>query len=78
MPFLIDTRSKFIEYSSEAREYMANSRLKEVRSAEIFIITNMGIKILVDDYIRKNPVKCPVKIFKNEEDALEWIAHFLK
>ncbi len=78
MPFLIDTRSKLIEYSAEARDYMANhSKLTDVRNAEVFIINNIGLNILVNDYVKKNPVKCPVKIFKKEEDALSWIAEFV-
>lgn len=79
-PLLIDTRNSLIEYSAEARDYMANSaKIYNLRTAEAFIISanNVGLKLLVQNYIKLNIAKCPVKTFKNEEDALEWIAQFI-
>ncbi len=79
-PLLIDTRGSLIEYSTEAREYMANSaEIYLYRKAEAFIITknNVGLKMLVSNYIKINKEKCPVKIFDNEKDALDWLQNFL-
>ena len=78
MPFLIETRSKLIDYSEEARAFFANnSKMDTIRLAEAFIVNNIGIRLFIENYIRKNPQKCPVKIFKNEDDAVEWIQQFI-
>ncbi|MCB0410145.1 MAG: hypothetical protein KDD29_07985, partial [Flavobacteriales bacterium] len=79
-PLLIDTRGSLIEYSTEAREYMANAaEIYRYRKAEAFIITknNVGLKMLVNSYVKLNETKCPVKIFDNEKDALDWLHNFL-
>lgn len=79
-PLLIDTRGSLIEYSTEAREYMAKSaEITNYRKAEAFVISNnnVGLKMLVNNYIKLNKEKCPVKIFNNIEDALIWVRTFL-
>lgn len=79
MPFLIETRSTFINYSEEAREYMANkSKLTPVRLAEAFIVNNLGVKILIQNYLKKNPEKCPAEVFKDKEVAVNWMDQFIE
>lgn len=77
-PFIFDTRSKLIDYTEEAREYMANSqKMKAIRIADAFLVDNIGVRLFVKDYIRKNPSKCPSQVFSNEENAINWIKKFL-
>lgn len=79
IPFVIDTRGKFIEYDQEAQEYMASETTitHQVRKAEAFIISDYGIKIMVTGYLSKNPTKCPSEIFTSFDGALKWIQQFL-
>ena len=77
-PFLFETRSSLINYSEEAREYFANSsKMMEIRLAEAFIVDNSGVRLFIMDYLKKNPTKCPTKIFTNEEDAIIWLKEFI-
>lgn len=79
MPFVFETRSKLIDYTDEAREYMANnSNMDNIRLAEAFIVDNIGVKLFIKNYLEKNRHKCPSKVFNNEKEALEWIAQFIK
>jgi len=79
MPFVVITKSKLIEYTDEAREYMANnSRMDEIRLAEAFVSTNIGVQLFIENYLKKNPNKCPSKIFKDKEEAIEWVKQFIK
>lgn len=79
-PLLIDTIGSLINYTTEAREYMANmAEIYPFRKAEAFIISknNVGLKLLVNNYIQLNKDKCPVKIFDDKIEATNWVRSFL-
>jgi len=77
MPFVIRTKSKLIDYTDEAREFMAkNSTMDSIRVAEAFICNNLGVQLFIENYLKKNPEKCPSKIFTDEKDAINWIGQF--
>lgn len=76
MPFVIDTRDKFIDYLADARDYIANkSQIAHLRQAEAFITNSIGIRLILNNHMKMNPNQ-PAKIFETEKDALEWISQF--
>jgi hypothetical protein len=66
---LVDTTDAIVTPTKEAEDYIS-STLK--RKAEALIIKSLHYRILVKFYIRKHKV-IPVKAFKTEEEAIEWL-----
>lgn len=70
---LIDARV-YGSISSEARAFFAHDELiKDIRIAEAFVITSLGIRMLAKFYIQFNRPENPVKIFSNSKDAISWL-----
>lgn len=70
---LIDARV-YGSISSEARAFFAHDDLvKDIRIAEAFVITSLGIRMLAKFYIQFNRPDNPVKIFSNTKDATNWL-----
>lgn len=64
--------------SREARELLASSQYSSHHGAIALVTKNMGIKLLVQMYLKVNKPKVGIKIFKNEHDAHNWIAKLMK
>ena len=51
-------------------------RLKEIRSAEAFIVNSTLIKLVISMYLKPNDTGCPSKVFKKEDEAIDWLMQF--
>ena len=70
---LIDARV-YGSISSEARDFFAHDDLvKDIRIAEAFVITNLGIRMLAKFYITFNKPNNPIKIYNKYDDAYKWL-----
>jgi hypothetical protein len=71
---LIDVSYRYGSITNEARDFFAKDpRTLKIRQAEAFIITNLPMRILAKGYVVFNKTNNPVKFFKNESDALDWL-----
>ncbi len=64
--------------SKEARELLANPDYSAHHAAIAVVTKNMGIKLLVQMYIKVNKPKVDIKLFKNEHEAHKWISKAIK
>ena len=77
-PFLVDLRIKNWSASKKVREYASNTPLEKIRVSEAILVDNFVIRFLVSMYIKVNKPPNPVKIFSNEEEAVEWSISFVQ
>ncbi len=74
MPFLIDMRVTNWSADKEVREFHASDKdLLAIKNAEAILVNNLGIRILANAYQRVNRPPVPVKVFTDENKAIEWI-----
>ena len=62
---------------SDAREYMATFESTRFSTAEAFVISSVGQKILANFYLKVNKPTVPTKIFTNLNSAVEWLRDYL-
>lgn len=63
--------------SKEARELSADNELARNRLAKAIVINSLAQRIIGNYFIRFNKSSTPVKLFKNENDALDWLRGFI-
>jgi hypothetical protein len=68
---------EFGSFSKEAREFSANPEKENIATAVAYVINSIGLKLIANFYIRVNKPPKPVKVFNNEEDAVNWLKSFL-
>ena len=64
--------------SREARELLADPNYSTHQAAIALVTKNMGIKLLVQMYLKVNKPKIEIKIYKNERDAYKWLHKCIK
>ena len=71
---LIDGKGVYGNITNEARLHYANDpKTKDIRLAEAIVLDNLPARMFAHFYMRVNKPKNPVKIFKTNQAALEWI-----
>lgn len=65
------------EVTPEARAYAAQYSASEGRVAMAFITSSLAQRLIGNFYIKYNKPLVPVRMFKTEESALEWLGTFL-
>lgn len=73
---MYDARSHF-SISPEARAFLSKGILNENRIATAVLSPNLGVRLLVNFMNSINPPKSPLKMFSNENDAMQWL-QFIK
>ena len=74
-PVFIDIRD--MKYTTrEAREELSKGDGIKYVSASAFLINSEIIRILGDYFIRFNKPAIPVKLFTNEQKALQWLKQY--
>ena len=63
--------------STEALEYYSLQIHEEYRSAEAFVVSQLGVKLIVDHYMKNSTMRYPRKSFESEKDALKWLKRYL-
>ncbi len=73
MPFLIDIRNSFGNFTIKAAELFANSPyLKSIRLSEAYVINSINSKLSISSYKRLFEPKTPFQFFDNLDSALEY------
>jgi hypothetical protein len=72
---LYDARN-FFTITPEARDYVNSGILDISRIATAVVTDKLGARLIVNFVMRVRKPKTPLKMFKNEEDALQWLATF--
>ena len=63
--------------SVEALEYYSLPMHAEYRSAEAFVVSKLGVRLIVDHYMKNSSMPYPRKSFEKEDEALEWLRRYL-
>jgi|GEM_PF-1414581 len=74
-PVLVDARQG-IYITNSARTFMASSEANRQVSAMAFLINHHVMNILFTTMLRLKICKMPVKIFTDEQAALQWLESF--
>lgn len=74
---LLLTLDEFAIPPVETRVFWAKKDSCPYASAEAYIATNIGHKIIGNFYLKLNKPGRPTKIFSNEDDAIAWLKTFL-
>lgn len=74
---LTDLRSKNIEGTKGGRKFLANNPIMSQTIRANAVIMNTNISILALNFFMKvNKPSFPIKLFKTEEKAIEWLKTF--
>jgi hypothetical protein len=60
------------------REYMAGSARYGHKTAEAFVVKNLGQRILANFYLRIARPSCPTEVFTTEEEAVKWVKMYCR
>ena len=63
--------------SNKALEFYSLPLHEEYRSAEAFVVTELGVKLIVDHYMKNSTMRYPRKTFESETEAMEWLRRYL-
>lgn len=66
-----------ISSTPEARKYGAKNDHMKNHLAYAMLADSMPVVILANFFIKVNRPKVPTRLFKKEEDALQWLKEFL-
>ena len=59
--------------TKENREYIAGEEVSQIVKADAFVLRSLGLKLLMNGYLRINKPNRPTRFFNNEESAVEWL-----
>lgn len=74
-PILL-TGGDFMSQDKESREFNGSHEVIQYCSAMAFISDSLAKKILANFFIGIYKEKVPMKFFKTEKDALQWLSQF--
>ena len=63
--------------SPEALEFYGLPEHEEYRSAEAFVVEQLGVRLIVDHYIKNSHMSYPRATFAREEEAMKWLARYV-
>ncbi len=72
---LYDSRA-FFTIEPEAREYLRSGIVDPTRIATAVLTDRLATRLLVNFFIRFNRPQTPMRMFNNEQHALEWLRTF--
>ena len=71
-PFVFEA-GEFASVSKEARQNAPKLEEESLVLATAIVVKNLGQRILADYYYKFNRPKRPLKIFKNMDNAVDWL-----
>jgi hypothetical protein len=74
---LLTIAAPYGNIDGDAREYMASPEATMYSSAEAFVITSLGHKILANFYLKVNKPGVPTRFFNDIRLAEEWLKAYL-
>jgi hypothetical protein len=63
--------------SPEALEYYSLPEHAEYRSAEAFVVISLGVRLIVDHYMKNSKMPYPIQMFETEKEAFKWLRSVL-
>ncbi len=63
--------------STEALQYYSLPVHAEYRSAEAFVVATLGVRLIVDHYMKNSSMGYPRKSFETKEEAIVWLQKYL-
>ncbi len=72
---LFDSRV-FFTIEKDARDYVKSGIVDPTRIATAVLTDKLGVRLLVNFFIRFNKPTTPMKMFGDEESALKWLRQF--
>lgn len=63
--------------SAEAFEFYSLPMHEEYRSAEAFVVATLGVRLIIDHYMKNSAMGYPRKSFEDKEEALQWLRKYL-
>lgn len=75
-PFLADAR-KLKKVEKEAREFYASAATGDVCEAVAIMAETRVSKVLINFFMKINKPAYPMRMFTDEEEAIEWLKTFL-
>jgi len=60
-------------FTKENREYVASEEVSKIVKADAFVIRSLGVKLLMNGYLRINKPNRPTRFFNSENSAVEWL-----
>lgn len=63
--------------SNEALEFYSLPMHAEYRSAEAFVVSQLGVKLIVDHYMKNSSMPYPRKSFETRSEAIKWLRKYL-
>ncbi len=69
---IVDTRSNY-NSSQEVSNHYAKSEYNKYRYADAFIVNSLGMRLLVNFYIRFHKPEILTRLFNDEQSAIHWI-----
>ena len=76
-PFLFDAKDH-VSITKEAKNNAITIEGLSPVCASAIIANNLAYKLIAEFYIKLNKPKSPFKIFRNHDDAFEWLKQFRK
>jgi hypothetical protein len=67
----------FANVDNDAREFMASDQSTQYSTAEAFVISSLGHKILANFYLKVNKPGVPTRFFNDLSAAEEWLRAYL-
>lgn len=72
VPVLVDARV-MVEATAEARAVAAGPELSAVVKANAILVNNTAVRLIANTFIWLNRPPFPVRVFTDEDKALEWL-----
>jgi len=60
------------------REYLASNARYAHKTAEAFVVQNLGQRIIANFYLRISRPPCPTEVFTTEEEAINWVKMYCR
>jgi len=63
--------------SAEAFEFYSLPIHEEYRSAEAFVVATLGVRLIIDHYMKNSAMGYPRKSFEEKGEAIDWLRRYL-
>jgi hypothetical protein len=65
-------------YDIDATLYLSNEAVKKANNAYAIVTDTFLTDFIAREFVKYHKPPCPVQIFKQEEDAIEWLSGFIE
>jgi hypothetical protein len=65
-------------YDIDATLYLSNQAVKNANTAYAIVTDTFLTDFIAREFVKYHKPPCPVQIFEQEQDAIEWLAEFIE